>query len=338
MRPVVVVTNPVHSSVIDRLSAAANVRVNEQMEPCGATALHRWLHDATAMMGFMTDRVDADLLRQAPALRMIACALKGYDNYDVQACTQAGVWLSIVPDLLTEPTAELALGLAIGLARHIRAGDALLRSGSFNGWRARLYGDGLRGATVAVVGMGSVGRAIVARLQGFGCGNVLGVDTQHTDWPGVESTTLSNALSTADYVFLAVPLTPATIHLIDADVLQGCKPGQRIVNVGRGSVVDELAVAHALRAGRLGGYAADVFACEDWAVPDHPARVPDILLSAPNTLFTPHLGSAVHKVRLAIEHCAADNILAFLRGEQPPDAINRPQSLPAQSRAALIPQ
>ena len=326
-RPKVVITNPIAEAVRERLAAHALVDVNTSVEPWSAGELGARLGNATAMMGFMTDRVDAALLRRAPDLRLIACALKGYDSYDVEACTHAGVWLSIVPDLLTEPTAELAIGLAIGLGRQVLTGDALMRQGRFQGWRAQLYGQGLHRAVVAVVGLGRVGRSIVDRLQGFGCAAILGVDPD-AQVPGVENVPLHTAVGVADYLFLAAPLTPATRHLVGHAALRDAKPGQLIVNVGRGSVADEMAIAQALEDGHIGGYAADVFACEDWALADRPLAVPARLLASPRTLFTPHLGSAVRRVRLAIEHRAADNILALLRGERPPDAINDPGPMP----------
>lgn len=326
MSPLILVTNPVHDEVRERLAMVGDVDMNPAREPWSPAELAARAQRASAIMGFMTDRVDAPLLAAAPHLRIVACALKGYDSYDVAACAQAGVWLSIVPDLLTEPTAELAIGLAIGLARHIRAGDALVREGSYRGWRPQLYGRGLHESVVAVVGLGKVGSAIVARLAGFGCRRVLGVDPA-LQLPGVETVTLEHALATADYVILAAPLTPATRHLIDARRLQQCRDGQLLVNVGRGSVVDEEALVDALEDGRLGGYAADVFACEDWGLPDHPREIPPALLAHPRTLFTPHLGSAVSRVRLAIEHRAADNIIAVLQGRDPPDAICRAPSL-----------
>lgn len=320
MRPLILVTNPVHDEVRARLAAVGEVDMNPARVPWSPAELAVRARRASAIMGFMTDRVDAPLLAAAPQLRIVACALKGYDSYDVAACAQAGVWLSIVPDLLTEPTAELAVGLAIGLGRHVRAGDALVREGNYRGWRPQLYGRGLHESVVAVVGLGQVGSATVARLAGFGCRRLLGVDPV-ARLPGVEAVSLEHALAAADYVILAAPLTPATHHLIDARRLQQCRDGQLLVNVGRGSVVDEAAVVDALASGRLGGYAADVFACEDWGLPDHPREIPPALLADPRTLFTPHLGSAVSRVRLAIEHRAADNIIAVLQGGEPPDAI-----------------
>jgi phosphonate dehydrogenase len=322
-KPKVIVTNRIHDEALRRLQELADVDMNPSIEPWSRIQLAQRLRTATAMMGFMTDSVDAAMLEQAPALRIVACALKGYDAYDVPACTERGVWLSIVPVLLTEPTAELALGLAIGLARHVRAGDALVRGGGFAGWRSQLFGTGLHGATVAVIGLGRVGSAIVERLSGFGCARILGVDPQ-VRRAQAEPATLPAALARADYVFVAAPLTPETRHLIDAAALAHSKPGQLMINVGRGSVVDEAALTEALIAGRIGGYAADVFGCEDWGLSDRPPIIAPALLAHPATLFTPHLGSAVTRVRQEIEARAADNIVAVLRGQAPPDAINRP--------------
>ncbi len=322
-RPKIVVTNRIHDEVRRALEEAGRVEMNDALEPWSRAQLAARLRDADAMMGFMTDCVDATLLEHAPRLRVVACALKGFDSYDVGACTRAGVWVSIVADLLTEPTAELALGLAIGLARHVRQGDALVRSGRFRGWRAHLYGSGLSGATVAVVGLGKVGQAIIERLSGFGCARIVGVDPV-VRLPHVDCVPLPQAMAQSDFVFLAAPLTPTTRHLVDAALLALSPRRQLLVNVGRGSVVDEEALADALDAGRLAGYAADVFALEDWGLPRRPGGVESRLLDSPRTLFTPHLGSAVREVRRAIERRAADNILAVLRGDEPPDAINRP--------------
>jgi len=319
----IIASNRIHDEVRERLARYGTVDVNPEVDPWSTRELAARAANADAMMGFMTDCVDAPLLKAAPKLRIVACALKGFDSYDVDACTRAGVWVSIVPDLLTEPTAELALGLSISLARHVTEGDSFIRRQSFKGWRAQFYGTGLHGSVAAVIGLGRVGRAIVDRLQGFGCSRILGVDTAAAP-PGVDAVSLNEAMTQADYVFVAVPLTAQSLHLIGAAQLALTKPGQLMINVGRGSVVNEEAVADALHAGKLAGYAADVFACEDWGLADRPATIPQRLLAHPATLFTPHIGSAVRRVRIAIEHRAADNIIAVLEGNAPPDAINQP--------------
>ena len=321
--PKILVTQRIHEEVQQRLSAYGELDMNSSPDPWPQAEVMRRAAQASAIMGFMTDQIDTELLLAAPQLKIVACALKGFDNYNVPACTQAGVWVSIVPDLLTEPTAELAIGLAIGLARHVRQGDAYVRSGQFEGWRTHFYGMGLNGSVAAVVGLGQVGSAIVKKLSGFGCSRILGVDPDAKP-SGVEMVSLEAAMSQADFLFVAAPLVPTTHHLIGQKQMEQAKVGQLIINIGRGSVVDESAVTQALHKMQIGGYAADVFECEDWQLADRPRCISPELLALDNTIFTPHIGSAVKSVRVAIEQSAADNIIAVLQGRAPPDAVNRP--------------
>jgi phosphonate dehydrogenase len=321
-RPRIVVTHRLHAEAAQRLREVGTLVMNESLEPWSDAEIDEHLRDATAWIAFMTDHVGAYRLAQAPRLRVIAGALKGCDSFDAAACAEAGVWLTVVPDLLTAPTAELAIGLAIAAARHVRQGDARVRTGEFRGWRARDYGRSLSGSVCAVLGLGRLGSAIVDRLQGFGCEAVLGVDPVASH-PLATSVALEAALAASDFVFLALPLNSATVSSIDAAAIAACTRAPVMVNVGRGSVVVESDVAAALRDGWLGGYAADVFAFEDWSLAGRPLQVAGDLLTAPNTLFTPHLGSAVHACRRAIEHAAVDNVLAVLSGARPPGAVNR---------------
>ena len=320
-RPQILVTNCAYSETLDRLSAIGNVDANPDRTVWPHDEMIRRAAGVDAILAFMPDRVDAPFLRRCRKLRVVACALKGFDNFDIDACTASGVWLAIVPDLLTEPSAELAVGLAIGLGRMIRDGDDIVRSGAFEGWRPILYGIGLDGSTVSIVGMGHVGRAIARRLSGFGC-RLLGVDPMEDMPPGVTRRDLIGALADSDYVILAAPLTSTTHHLIGRGAIAEIKRGALMINVGRGSVVDETAVANALESGVLGGYAADVFEMEDWRLPKRPKSIDPRLRSHPRTLFTPHLGSAVERVRRAIELRAADNIADVLTGKPPRDAVN----------------
>lgn len=332
-RPHIVVSNRIHEDVAARLSAVGTLDANAGVEPWSPDELAGRLTRADAMMGFMTDCVDTALLAHAPRLRIVACALKGFDSYDVGACTARGIWVSIVPDLLTEPTAELAIGLSIALGRHVRAADTYVRSGAFLGWRPTFYGTGLAGSAVAVVGLGRVGGAIIARLSGFDC-RIIGVDPAAPAIAGIGRLDLLPAVAEADFIIVAVPLTATTRHLISRDVLAAAKPKSLWINVGRGSVVDEDAISDALYGGAIGGYAADVFAFEDWLLTDRPRSIPRRLLDHPQTLFTPHLGSAVRDVRRAIEHRAVDNILDTFAGRRPRDAINRVDGRPAESGGA----
>ncbi|MBP0464739.1 hydroxyacid dehydrogenase [Roseomonas sp. PWR1] len=319
-RPLILATARIFPQTRDALAPLGEVVANEAIEPWPEEERRARAARADALLAFMTDRVDEGFLAAAPRLRIVACALKGADNFDLDACRARGVAVSLVPDLLTAPTAELAIGLAIGLGRHLRDGDAAVRGGGFSGWRPVLYGQGLDGATVAVLGLGALGGAICARLQPFGC-RVLGVDPSRPAPPGVEATALEDALARADLVIAALPLLPGTLHLVDAARLALLRPGALLVNVGRGSTVSEAAVADALAAGRLGGYGADVFELEDWAIEARPRAIEPRLLAHPRTLFTPHLGSAVEQVRRAIELRAAANIADMLEGCPPRDRV-----------------
>jgi len=315
IKPRVLVTSRIHAPVRALLTDRFSVEENQGEEPWGRSELRDRARGCVAMMAFMTDHVDAAFLDACPSIRMIACALKGGDNFDMAACRERGVEVTLVPDLLTAPTAELAVGLMIGLGRNMLAGDAHIRSGAFAGWRPRLYGAGLDGARVGLIGMGSVGRAIAHRLRPFRCmlaySDAYPLPAHEEDAAGVSRFDLETLLQSSDYVVLAAPLSPATHHLINRERLGRMKPGVLLVNPARGSLVDEAAVADALWEGRLGGYAADVFECEDWARQDRPTSVPQRLLDHPATLFTPHIGSAVSKVRLAIEMSAAKDIIAW---------------------------
>ena len=324
MKPRVVVTQRIHREVADLLAAQADVIVNEALESWPRSRLLELSGDADALMVFMPDSIDADFLAACPRLKIVAAALKGADNFDVEACSRQGVWFTIVPDLLTVPTAELALALMLGLARNVREGDRHVRSGEFRGWRPAFYGTGLSGSTVGIVGYGQVGRALARMLEGFGC-RVLYCDARPLpEESGGRAASFDQLLAASDFILPLVPLTPDTFHMFGRETLARMKRGVFLINVCRGSVVDEEVVADALESGQLAGYAADTFEMEDWARRDRPRSISSRLLRSDRTLFTPHLGSAVASVRLEIERAAASNILQALRGERPAGAINNP--------------
>ena len=319
MKPRVVVTQRIHREIEELLATEAEIVVNSSTHSWPREELLRLAQDAEALMVFMPDWVDDDFLIACPRLRIIAAALKGFDNFDVEACTRRGVWFTIVPDLLTEPTAELALALALGLARNVTPGDRLIRSNAFQGWRPILYGTGLAGSTVGLIGYGKVAQALARMLTGFDC------QVLYHDPVALGSVPLHDLLAVSDFVLPLIPLTPETLQLINRETLAVMKPGAFLINVSRGSVVDEEAVADALISSHLSGYAADTFAMEDWARADRPRDISPRLLALPEiTLFTPHLGSAVARVRSEIECAAATNILQVLRGARPSGAINQP--------------
>lgn len=310
----------------------ARVIANDRSEPWPDDVLRQHCRGATGIMAFMTDRIDGDLLAACPQLRVVGAALKGFDNIDVAAATKRDIWVTICEDLLTVPTAELAIGLMLSLGRHMMRGDREVRERGFKGWRPVHYGSGLHGAHVGIGGFGKVGQAIAERLTGFGC-RIAAFDASSAAFPArfdgvVMRSDLQSLLAQSDYLVLALPLTAETMHLINAEAIAAMKSGSLLVNPARGSLVDEKAVADALAAGRLGGYAADVFECEDWARVDRPGMIDPRLreVTAP-TVLTPHIGSAVTSVRREIEASAARSILDVLHRRRPQGAIN---NLPAR--------
>ena len=326
-RPLAVITHRVHQEVENLLGHSCRLVVNEDTESWPRETLLRHANKAEAMMVFMPDSINDDFLSRCPNLKIVAAALKGYDNFDVEACTRRGIWFSVVPDLLSIPTAELALGLMLGVTRNIGAGDRLVRGGNFKGWRPVLYGAGISGLTIGIVGMGKLGRNLAHLLVGFNV-KILYSDMSALSADEEQQLRATKAgptelLHKSDVVVVLLPLSPSTVKLIGSSAIASMKRGSYLVNVGRGSVVDESAVADALHSGHLAGYAADVFEMEDWARQDRPRAINSRLLKhADRTLFTPHLGSAVDRVRLEIELAAARNILHALKGERPPDAVN----------------
>jgi phosphonate dehydrogenase len=325
----VVVTHRVHEPVKQLLAKECEVVANDDRESWTRSKLLEKARAADALLVFMPDQIDEAFLAECPRLRVIAAAFKGYDNIDVAACTRRGVWVTIVPDLLSSPTAELALALALGLTRNLLPGDGLIRGGKFQGWRPVLYGDGLVGKTVGILGMGKLGQAFARLLSGFNARIIyhdpVRMSPVQEAFFGISRAAFDDVVTQSDVLVVLLPLTEATLHLINAATLSKMKKGAYLVNVGRGSTVDEAAVARALAEEALRGYAADVYEMEDLARRDHPSGIhPELIAHGDRTLFTPHLGSAVAQVRLEIERSAAGSILQALRGERPNDAINEP--------------
>jgi phosphonate dehydrogenase len=333
LNPRIVITHWVHPEVIAFLERECELISNPTRETWPRRELLQRSQEAQGLMVFMPDKIDEAFLDNCPHIRIVAGAFKGYDNVDVEACTRRRIWFTVVPDLLTIPTAELAIGLLIGLSRNLAPGDRFIRTGRFAGWRPTLYGSGLTGQTLGIVGMGAVGQAIAERLAGFRL-EIIYADLKPLSREKelalkLRRVSLGELLGLSQFVILAAPLRPDTVHLVNAETIPKMRKGSFLINVGRGSVVDEKAVAEALANHHLAGYGADVFEMEDWSRPDHLGGIPaQLLRNDSQTLFTPHLGSAVAAVRKEIELEAAENILQALRGVKPHGAVNLPFSKP----------
>ncbi|HZH25021.1 MAG TPA: D-glycerate dehydrogenase [Solirubrobacteraceae bacterium] len=272
--------------------------------------LHEAVRGADAVVTMLHDRVDAAFLDAAgERLRVVANVAVGHDNVDVKACRERGVVVTNTPGVLVDATADLAIGLLLAITRRLGEGERLIRSGAGWSWSIDfMLGRGLRGRTLGIVGYGAIGQAVAARARAFGLEILV---TRRSDG-GV---TLGELLERSDFVSLHVPLTDATRHLIDASALARMRRDAYLVNTSRGPVVDEAALAAALRDGAIAGAALDVFEREPEV---HPA-----LVGLENVVLVPHLGSATVETRTAMAELAAANALAVLAGEEPPTPVRQ---------------
>lgn len=271
-----------------------------------------------ALVTTVEDPVQVELAEISNSkLAIVAQAGVGYDNIDVQAMARRGVWVSNTPGVLDEATADLAFALMCSLARSIPQADQYVRSGEWSCWHPSLFlGKELAGATVGVVGLGRIGTAFARRCTGFGMRILY---TARSPKPeagrnGWEYCTLDDLLERAEIVSLHVPLTNETRHLINRDRIAQMRSDAILINTARGSVVDQVALREALVKGDLWGAALDVTDPE-------PLPFGDPLLSAPNLIVAPHIGSAGRQTREKMAAMAAGNIIAIRNGDPPPNAI-----------------
>ena len=294
------------------------VSCNASDEPFSVVQLHAALDSADGLIATVTDRLDRSALTSAPRRAVIVANFGvGFNHIDVAAAADAGIVVTNTPGVLTDDTADLAIGLMLMVARRAGEGERLLRSGTWTGWRpTQLLGTRVTGATLGIVGMGRIGQAVARRARsGFGMRVVYyqpnPVDLGDLD--AGECASLTELLECSDVVSLHCPATPATRHLIDADALAHMGDGAILINTSRGDVVDEAALAAALAAGRIRGAGLDVYEDEPQV---HPA-----LCALENVVLLPHLGSATDAGRTAMGMCAIDNLVAFFAGEEPPNRI-----------------
>jgi glyoxylate reductase len=269
--------------------------------------LLRRVHEAQALLPTLADRVDDELLDAAPRLRIVANHAVGFDNVDVAACTRRSVWVTNTPGVLTDSTADLTWALLLAVARRVREGERLIRSGQFAGWApTMLLGRELRSAVLGLVGYGRIAQAVARRAEGFG------MEVVHSSRAG--GVPLPELLSRADVLSIHCPLNAQTRHLIGAPELARMKRGALLVNTARGPIVDEAALVAALESRHLGGAGLDVFE-------DEP-RVHQGLVGRDDVVLLPHLGSATVETRQAMARIALTQIELYLRGERPEHAVN----------------
>ncbi len=309
---------------IDLLREAGHdVDLWDQELPPPPAVLAQRLSTADAALTLLTDRIDASLLASCANLKVIANMAVGYDNVDPTEAANAGVWLTNTPGVLAETTADLAFALLLAAARRVVESDRDTRAGGWRTWSPTGFlGHDVHGATLGIVGLGEIGEAVARRARGF---SMRLLYTNRSPRPGAEHElsaerrSLDELLAQSDFVSIHVPLTAETRHMFGEPQFRLMKPTAIFVNTTRGGVVDQDALVAALRGGLIAGAALDVTDPEPLPL-SHP------LFDLPTVVITPHIASASVTTRSRMAEMAAQNIIAVLAGEEPPNPVNRPAS------------
>jgi len=319
-RPAVYVTRELPGDAVERLRQAASVRVWTEELPPPRDVLLREAAVADGLLTLLTDRIDAELMDTAPRLRIVSNVAVGYDNIDVAEATRRAILVTNTPGILTETTADFAFALLMAAARRVVEADRYTHQGRWKTWGPQvLLGQDVHGACLGIVGLGGVGLEVAKRARGFGM-RILYCDhrrrLREERRYGLIHTDLDQLLREADFVSLHVPLTSDTRHLIGERELSLMKPTAILVNTARGPIVDQQALYRFLKERRISAAALDVTEVE-------PIPMDDPLLTLDNVTIAPHIASASVATRTRMASVAADNLLAALRGEDPPNCANR---------------
>jgi len=291
----------------------------EEEAPVPRDTLLHAAGDVEGILCMLTDTIDEELLAAAPGLRIVANMAVGCDNIDVDACTRHGVMATNTPGVPTETVADLAFGLLLAVARRIPEAERALLAGQWKAWSPMfMVGRDVHGATLGILGLGRIGRAVARRARGFSMrvlywDKVRNQDAERT--LDVEYTTLDHLLGRSDYVVVLLPLTGETVGLIGGRELGLMKPTSVLVNVGRGPIVVRQALYDALVSKRIWGAGLDVF--------DHePVDPDDEIVNLENVVALPHIGSASMATRISMAALAVENLSTGLAGRLPPNLVN----------------
>ncbi len=320
-KPKVIVTRRWPEDVERELMELFDTRLNEDDHPFTTAELRQALTEADAVLPTVSDRVDAEALSvAAPRARILASYGVGFNHIDLEAAKARGLTVTNTPEVLTDCTADLALTLLLTVARRAGEGERHVRSRAWSGWRpTHMMGTSVTGKTLGLIGMGRIARAVAARARhGFGMNLVFhdpyppapellaGLDARQCD-------SIDEVLARADFVSLHCPGGKATYHLMNRERFARMQPHAFLINTARGDVVDELALAQALRDGVIAGAGLDVFEAEP--------KVSEALLDMENVVLLPHLGSATRETRVAMGRRVIRNLEAFFAGRTPPDKV-----------------
>jgi glyoxylate reductase len=317
-RPRVFVTHSLFNEARHILSASCDVEYWNGNERPSREELLRKVKDKEGLICLLTEKVNEELLRAAPKLRIASNVAVGFDNIDVDACTKRGVVATNTPGVLDETTADFAWLLMMAVARRLGEGEQLARSGNWKGWNLdQLCGADVWGKTLGLVGFGRIGRAVARRALGFQM-KVIYTDAVRVPEDvekslNAEFRDMNTLLAESDFISLHVPLLPETRGLFDSPKFYRMKPSAFLINTSRGPVVEESALVAALDARKIAGAALDVYEQEPFI---HPG------LKRPNVVLAPHLASASLETRTKMAVMAANNVVALFSGQMPPNMLN----------------
>lgn len=317
-KPRVYATHPLFEEARQILDANCDVEYWANSERPPREDVLRRVKDKEGLICLLTEKVNEELLRVAPKLRIAANVAVGYDNIDVDACTRRGVVATNTPGVLDETTADFAWTLLLAVARRLSEGEALARSGNWKGWNLdQLCGADVWGKTLGIVGFGRIGRAVARRASGFQM-KIIYTDAVRAPEDAEKSLhaefhDMNALLAESDFISLHVPLLPETRGLFDGPKFFRMKPTAFLINTSRGPVVDEAALVAALESKKIAGAALDVFEQEPFI---HPG------LKRPNVVLTPHLASASIETRSKMATIAANNVVALFKGQRPSNILN----------------
>mgnify|MGYP000647414068 FL=1 len=309
-KPHILVARAIFPDVLANLAQHFDVESNQSDEVWSATELTRRMQGKVGALTTGSERIDSGLLQANPQLQIVANMAVGYNNFDVPAMTAAGVVATNTPDVLTETTADFGFALLMATARRITESEHFLRDGQWTKWSYDMFaGAEVHGSTLGIIGMGRIGQGIARRAaHGFGM-NVIYHNRSRLS-PELEAeckaryVSKEDLLKTADHVMLVVPYSAESHHTIGAAELAQMKPSATLINIARGGIVDDAALAKALAAQQIAAAGLDVFEGEPSVHPE--------LLKVPNVVLTPHIASATVKTRMAMAQLAADNLIAYL--------------------------
>lgn len=317
----VVVTTKIPRVGIDVLEDAGFEVVGNPTEKLlTISEMKDFVKGADAIYSLILDKITAEVMDAAGKnLKIIANFGVGFDNIDLAAAKERNILVANAPGgLSSQAVAEFTIGLILAVLKRIVEGDELARKGSFDGWKPEIFlGENLEGKTLGIVGLGKIGCLVAKMGRALGLRVIYNKRTRDCDSEkkyGLEYMSLDNLLHEADIVSLHVPLTKETEHLINTETLEKMKNHSYLINTARGKVVDEAALVEALKSGKLAGAALDVYEYEPKINPE--------LCGLPNVVLTPHIASSVRAVRDEMAIMVAKNIVAALKGEQPPNLVN----------------